>query len=99
MEALILIGLLIFGLLVMIPLSILMNAFVLHKLWAWFMVPLGIAPIGLAHAWGLAILIGLFTTSKVQKTESKGEAIGQFIGLMLAPLFALLFGWIAHGLM
>ena len=87
------------GLMALIPLSIMFNAFVLHKMWAWFVVPLGVAPIGLAHAWGLAILIGMFTISLKRGTKDKKEQLAQAAILLSGPIFTLLFGWIAHSLM
>lgn len=41
-----------------VPMFVL-EGLVLSMLWIWFMVPLGVPPIGIAHAVGLVALIGL----------------------------------------
>src|SRR5271156_2972201 len=87
------------GIMALIPISIMFNAFVLHKMWAWFIVPLGVAPIGLAHAWGIAILMGMFTMSLKTGSKDKDEKVAEVAVLLVGPLFTLLFGWIAHSLM
>lgn len=36
------------------------SGFLLSRLWEWFVVPLGVRPLSLAHAIGVALLVGLF---------------------------------------
>lgn len=76
---------------------------VLSWLWAWFMVPLGVHPIGIAWAIGLSGLIGMLTQSaKVGKdpegdTSEKLAKMGKAFALMLAvPLVTLFIWWLAH---
>lgn len=44
-------------------LSVYLFAFVLTQMWGWFIVPLGMGPLGLAHAFGLLMTLGLVKTS------------------------------------
>ena len=50
------------GLMAVVPLMLL-GGVVCADLWAWFLVPLGVPAIGVAHAIGIHSLIGLMTVS------------------------------------
>lgn len=78
----------------MIP-AYLLNGFVLMKLWQWFLVPLGLPVIGLAHCIGIAIIIN-FLTMHYQKSPKESDDGGwnAFAHLYLNPLFVLFIGWI-----
>jgi hypothetical protein len=93
----------ILGFLLVIGTVILMAAihgFVASYLWYWFMVPLGLSPISVPHAIGLAILVGLFTYHKIGSLELNEEKIGQFVlTSVIVPLLMLLVGYIVHLLM
>ena len=57
--------------------GILLRALVISNIWGWYMVPLfGIAPIGLAMAFGLSCFAQLFTTNFV---GMKADAAAQII--------------------
>lgn len=76
--------------------------YAIHILWAWFAVPLGAPAIGVAHAYGLSVLFGLFLNIRglkigEQKDDSQWSASVTVSVLM--PALALLFGWIAVGFM
>jgi hypothetical protein len=47
----------------LVPFSIAANAVLVEWCWRWFLVPLGVPPIGLAHAAGIGILATLLTGS------------------------------------
>lgn len=80
----------------------LLNGFVIQKMWHWFIVPLGIGDIGLAHALGLSLMIGYLTHQAnikdlIKKLENEEEIeikIGQMIIWIAKPLIALLYGWL-----
>lgn len=92
----------------MIPLSLLMRAFVLTKLWGWFVIQFGLPQISLAHAYGLSIavhmLVGMDNVAVIAnvKTESESaKSIWQAIGKMFAqsfitPLLVLFIAWLCH---
>jgi hypothetical protein len=40
---------------------IIFNGFVITQLWNWFIVPLGVISISIAHAIGLSLIIGMLT--------------------------------------
>lgn len=98
MNKILLIVLMILGAALFIGLMGVYHAFVLSTLWAWFVVPLGVAKIGMAHAYGLALIPttvigarGLYSPED-KRTEAAVAAI-------VIPAVALLFGWIALGFM
>ncbi|RZK29216.1 MAG: hypothetical protein EOO61_20945 [Hymenobacter sp.] len=85
----------IFGLVV--P-TMIIRGFVFSILWGWFVVPLGVVAIGVAHAIGLAAVFGFLTThlSHYQRKESDnpfGEALGR---MLVVPFLVLFFAWIVH---
>jgi hypothetical protein len=70
----------------------LLNAFVLIKMWSWFIVPLFHLPtLNVPFAIGLALTIGLFKNGSATK-EGKAYWFLIFIG----PFITLFFGWIIH---
>lgn len=79
--------------------GILTVGFVGGKLWAWYIVPVfGLKSLTIVQAWGIALLVGLWTkntfvhTNKDERETS--EKIGHSIGILLAPWISLLIGWI-----
>jgi hypothetical protein len=76
--------------------------YAIHVLWAWFVVPLGVVPIKLAHAYGLSVLFGLFLNTRgleIGKEKSSDDwATSVTVGVLM-PAFALFLGWIAVGFM
>jgi hypothetical protein len=75
------------------------EAFALKVLWGWFLVPLGLPAIGMAHAVGLA-LIATLLTHQAPSNMTSDERQSQVIGWGLAtPAVALIVGWIAKGFM
>ena len=82
----------------------LVHGFVIMTMWQWFMVPLGLMPLGLAHATG----IGFYTRYLIwnhaqQKSKDKDESNERFAqALALAfiyPFVVLGFAWICHAFM
>jgi hypothetical protein len=79
--------------------SMVLQVVLLTSLWGWFVVPLGVSPIGYAHAFGLNILVTYFQvrSQKIFKPDvlvkrSYRKRIGTNIGLQIT---ALILGYIA----
>jgi len=96
--------LLFIGIAVIIAVSTVLSGYVLAILWGWFIVPLGLAQIGIAHA------IGIFATARLiaggvpqRSPEPKQEPLERlgtsFIVRIGFPLLTWLLGWIAHSFM
>ena len=83
---------------IMLPISIFLKGFVLSRLWLWFMVPLGVMPITLAHAYGLAVMIALFTVHQKADAEAKGGGIIYLAFRMNigGPLIVWFIGWLCY---
>ena len=66
-------------------------AVVMSTLWGWFIVPLGVVPIGFLHAYGLL----LFKTFLFATVSDKGlvERIAEALAL---STISLIFGWMIH---
>lgn len=89
-------GLEIFGaimlIILIIPISVILNGFVLSKIWNWFMPYIGVVEITTPVAIGLSCIPGLFRNRNVTEKELKIKgALFQIIG---APLFLLFFAYI-----
>lgn len=98
MNKVLMLVLAILGLVALVAVMALYNAFVLATLWAWFVVPLGAAQIGIAHAYGLSLIPTVILTSRgLYSPEDKRTE--SYVAAMMLPAAALLFGWIAVGFM
>ena len=78
--------------------SIIVASFTVSTLWGWFIVPLGLPAISLAHSYGIMIFTGVFTTQlilslriKAMEQYSQGDRI--VIGIV-SNLILLLAGLI-----
>lgn len=80
------------------PILGMLNGFVLSQLWAWFVVPLGAQPIGVAHAMGLGVLVGLFLSSlhvsaaRTKKTDKEAHET-----LLYASCYSVIYALFAWG--
>jgi len=84
------------GLIALIPFSIMYNGFVLSYLWTWFLVPLGLPAIGIAHSIGIMSIKG-FMFAKYVKANSE-DTITNLVFAVLAPTTSLGFGYMIHSL-
>jgi hypothetical protein len=66
-------------------------AWTLTVLWTWFLVPLGMPAIKLAHAYGIGLIAGLF---KAAPNETKGEKdlLSELVTWAVKPVIALAVG-------
>lgn len=81
-----------------IPVLIL-DGYVLKTLWWWFVVPLGIQPIGICWALGLAGIFGLLKGvdwDAIEKKRTNMENIKRFVLKICHTLGALGIGWVLH---
>ena len=80
------------------PFAVVIYGLLLKVLWGWFIVPLGVQAIGVAHALGLVLLFGFLRGAiKPDNTEpSWGYVIGHFF---LKPLIFWGFAAIYHSFM
>ncbi|PWG03362.1 hypothetical protein [Sphingosinicella humi] len=79
--------------LVLLPIGVL-RAFIICDMWAWFVVPLGLPQIGVLHAFGLSLFIGLFmdpSLSAMLAREDKEASLQVFA----QSVFGWLFTWAA----
>lgn len=74
------------------------RAFVLTKLWGYFLVPLGLMEVGIWHAWGLSLLVTLFTYQQPSNSE-KTNFVSALINPVLLSLIAWGIGALIHGQM
>ena len=81
------------------PAAVVARAWALSTLWAWFVVPLGVVPIGWAHSFGLAVTVGMLTNSGGSGRGGDRSAAKTVAAALLVPAFAVFFGWCALGFM
>jgi hypothetical protein len=81
----------------LITAAILVHGFVLKLMWAWFLVPLGLPALGLAHACGLGLLARYLTWQRIPKSEEDEDANARRLALnFIYPCIILGFGSIIH---
>jgi hypothetical protein len=76
-------------------LAAILQGVVLSVLWGWFVVPLGLPALGIAHAIGIALVVRFLThrhTSK--KTDDESPIRRELFGLFVLPPLALVAGWV-----
>lgn len=57
---------------IIIPIA-LWQGFVIHLLWRWFVVPIGLPEIGILHAIGLSMFVAVFKPVDRSKRDDKDE--------------------------
>ncbi len=73
------------------------QGYVLSILWGWFFVPLGLPTISIAHAIGIALVVGVL---RGMPPESKSENTFSRLGIwFVGTLILLAVGYIAKGVM
>jgi uncharacterized membrane protein len=75
------------------------RGFVIYKMWNWFIVPLGAVEIGILHAYGLSLMVGIVFAFAVQNEDKKKNAAVSILELLMNNALVLLFGWFVHLLM
>jgi hypothetical protein len=83
--------------LLLIPFGIL-NAWVVQKLYEWFLLPLGLPALNLWHVWGiLTIIVFLEPLSKSNKKITPKILLTSMVRVVFSAAFALLLGFILKG--
>lgn len=68
-----------------------------HPAWAWFVVPLGLPPIGMLHLWGLLLLVRYRPTKLAKHTDYKAEEWASFaVGSLVGPPLTYVLLWVLH---
>ena len=85
------------------PPVVMLEGLVLTDLWAWFVVPLGFAPISKAHAIGLCLTMGLarfgIGDADLRAKASPGDPIIRRVAMAIVSLVAWGLGALIAGLM
>ena len=84
-----------FGLVSIMIAAAFIRGYVIYKMWNWFVVPLGAVEIGILHAYGLSLMVGVVFSFVQQKDNSKNAAIS-IAELLFNNAFVLFLGWIVH---
>ncbi len=80
------------GLIVLIVLGIWLDLFVLTKIWALTVVPLGAHAIGLPQAWGIKLFVNACTPDK-EREEDKKPDIGDSVSKVVRRALSMLLLW------
>jgi hypothetical protein len=71
-----------------------MSAVTLTWLWMWFIVPLGVMQLSLAHAFGISGIVYYLTYRPITHTVDKEQAVKAMVQTALVPFTALGLGYI-----
>lgn len=75
------------------PIWLAWSGLVLHRLWGWFVVPLGLPPIGIAHAAGLGLLC---TFASYRNLKAEENMLRVLVAEIFVPGTFLCWGWLVH---
>lgn len=77
-----------------------LRGYAVMKLWAWFLIPIGLPEIHLLQAIGIGAFVSLVVPFLVNGKELDGdETIKQTAGSLTKSVFFLAFGWFIKSLM
>lgn len=88
-----------------VPFSVALRGWAVSVLWGWFVVPLGVAAIGMWNAAGISLIAGFLTyrsdlTTKDDNDKSPWDAVIRATAVaVLLPMLMLAFGAAYRGLM
>jgi len=83
-----------------IALAALIHGFVIMTLWEWFLIPIGLASIGLANAVGLGFFIRYLTWQPTFNSKGdKNKSDNKLVLIFVYPFVVLGLGWLAHAFM
>ncbi len=88
--------------LLLMPVGVFVEGYVLSSMWGWFVVPLGVQAISPANAAGLAAIAAVIKGYRDTKRDSI-EVLGDLVGTIIGTLFmwgigAAIHFWWANGL-
>jgi len=91
--------LLILTFLLIIP-AIMWKAWVLHSLWVWFLVPVGVPEISGMQCFGLSLLITLMITKGITKKDIEDDTLESWLLTVFnsfgLPAVCLFMGWVVQ---
>lgn len=79
--------------LLLLPFSLFLNALALSIIWGWFIVPMGMMPLGLAQAAGVSLVVG-YLTHQISPQKDERELPELIALVLLWPLTVLGIGWV-----
>lgn len=86
----------IFAVLAAFAVSCVFSGWILQTMWAWFVVPLGVSPLSLAHAVGLDSLLTIYWYGSAKASKNSEEFWSNVCKAVSAHLILLLVGFVAH---
>ena len=84
-----------FGFVAIIIAAAFIRGYVIYRMWNWFIVPLGAVEIGVLHAYGLSLMVGIVFSFVQQKGANK-NVLTSIAELFLNNAFVLFIGWLVH---
>jgi hypothetical protein len=87
-------------LVLLLPIATIVDGWALSTLWGWFIVPLGVPAIGIAHAFGISCTVSLFrsrfSTRKKEQEREIDEWFWEWLGTWIFKVaIVLALGWFA----
>ena len=73
--------------LAMMPFLIMFRAFVMVDLWLWFVVPLGVAKVGMAHMYGITLIGNMVAGASASTDNSDSVWKPVFMSVFLSLVF------------
>jgi hypothetical protein len=79
-----------------LPVVMLVDGVCLSSLWGWFLTPLGLPKIGVAHGVGLMLLRKFFTVGSTRQGSLKKDYV---LSMLQVKILAMLLGYVMYRIM
>jgi hypothetical protein len=79
-----------------LPVVMLVDGVCLSSLWGWFLTPLGLPKIGVAHGVGLMLLLKFFTVGGMRQGSLKKDYV---LSMLQVKILAMLLGYVTYKIM
>ncbi|HXT48695.1 MAG TPA: hypothetical protein VN717_08640 [Gemmatimonadaceae bacterium] len=81
----------------LLPFIVAVRGWAFVMLWRWFIVPFGVTAITFWWAYGLALIVGMFRSTKAEDEKKDiGELVIKSLADMLAVVAIVGMAWLAH---
>ncbi len=85
--------------LILSPVLTIIHGLLLKLFWGWFVVPLGVPAIGVAHALGISLVVSMLTHQRINNNDNDSSIRQEIFVSIATAIILLVFGATFHAFM